>query len=263
MSPNEPATAQPPDHPLAGTSVVITRPAGTAAPLARRVRALGGLPVIVPGLSLRAVSGTLARDALLAALGDELAIFTSPAAVRFAAKLAPLRTAATVVAVGQGTAAALMACGISAQVPAQRQDSEGLLALDVLGDLDGRRVALVGAAGGRGVLRGELAARGARLREVHVYRRVAPRLDRRHSEPLLALPARSAVLISSAEALGHLRHGLAGPAWDRLQRALAVVSSERLREVANEAGFAQILVAASAMPADMLKTVGEHVFTCD
>jgi len=260
---NDPTDVQPPDRPLAGVSVVITRPAGTAGPLARRVRALGGLPVTVPGLSLRAVAGTDAHDALLAALGDELVIFTSPAAVRFAAKLAPLRTTATVVAVGQGTAAALCAHGIAAHVPAQRQDSEGLLALDVVGELDRRRVALVGAPGGRGVIRRELVARGAQLREVHVYRRVAPRLDRRHIDPLLALPARSAVLISSAEAIGHLRHGLAGPAWERLQRALAVVSSERLRDVANEAGFAEILVAASAMPADMLKTVGEYVFTCD
>ncbi|HEV7775501.1 MAG TPA: uroporphyrinogen-III synthase [Luteibacter sp.] len=262
MPTNAPATAQPPSRPLAGIGVVITRPAGTAGPLVRQVRALGGLPVAVPGLSLRAIAGAETRDALLAALGDELVIFTSPAAVRFAAKLAPLRTAATVVAVGQGTAAALRVHEIAAHVPAQRQDSEGLLALDVVGELDGRRVALVGAPGGRGVLRRELAGRGARLREVHVYRRVAPRLDRRHIEPLLALPARSAVLISSAEALEHLRHGLPGPAWERLRHALVVVSSERLREVAKEAGFAGIQVAASAMPADMLQAVGEYVFTC-
>jgi uroporphyrinogen-III synthase len=118
--------------------------------------------------------------------------------------------------------------------------------------LRGRRVALVGAPGGRGVLREQLAARGARLRELHVYRRVPPRLDRRHLDALLQLPASARVLLSSTEALHNLHQRLPSPAWMRLCAATAVVSSERLAAAARAAGFQRIVTAASALSADLL-----------
>ncbi|WP_426687851.1 uroporphyrinogen-III synthase [Rhodanobacter ginsengiterrae] len=239
---------------LRGRIVVITRPVGTGAGLARRVRALGGMPLLLPGLALHAVEHrAAAREGLRAALADQLIVFTSPAAVRHAAALLPLRTTAMVLAVGQGTARALRRHGIAAPLtPRRQQDSEGLLELAELQQLRGRRVALIGAPGGRGVLRAHLAARGARLREVHVYRRVPPRLDRRHVEALNRLPASAQVLLSSAEALHNLQHGLPAPAWARLCAATAVVSSERLAGAARAAGFRRLRIAASAVSADLL-----------
>jgi uroporphyrinogen-III synthase len=238
---------------LVGRTVVITRPAGTATALARQVYALGGVPVLLPGLSLRAVDDPeTARAQLAAALQDELLVFTSPAAVRYAHALMPLKTCATVFAVGQGTALALQRHGITAQAPVQRQDSEGLLALPSLQVLRDRRVALIGAPGGRGLLREQLVARGAQLREVHVYRRAPPRLDRRHIDAVLHLSADARILLSSAEALQNLLAILPPPAQSRLCAAMAIVSSERLAEIALAAGFTQIRVAASARSADLL-----------
>jgi len=43
-----------PGHPLAGANVIVTRPAGSAAAVRRRVRALGGECVVLPGSGLRA-----------------------------------------------------------------------------------------------------------------------------------------------------------------------------------------------------------------
>ncbi|MGA7437619.1 MAG: uroporphyrinogen-III synthase, partial [Luteibacter sp.] len=146
-------------QPLRNVTVVITRPAGTAGPLARRVRKLGGVPVSVPGLSLRATEDASAVDASLRrALEGDVLIFTSPAAVRFAADVLPLATRATVVAVGRGTARALKTAGVGHVLfPETSQDSEGVLALPELATVAGRRVALIGAPGGRGVLREALA----------------------------------------------------------------------------------------------------------
>ncbi|HEY8682959.1 MAG TPA: uroporphyrinogen-III synthase [Rhodanobacter sp.] len=238
---------------LHGRVVVITRPAGTAAVLARRVRAAGGVPLLLPGLALRGMDDPLAAQAgLQSVLADDLLIFSSPAAVRFAAALAPLQTAATVLAVGQGTARALRRHGVHTPLVPARQDSEGLLDHPALHDLHGRRVALIGAPGGRGVLREQLAARGAQWRELHVYRRVAARLDRRHVDALLALPSSARVLLSSAEALHHLQQQLPAPALRRLHAATAVVSSERLATAAAAAGFSRIVLAASALSADLL-----------
>jgi uroporphyrinogen-III synthase len=241
------------DSGLHGRCVVITRPVGSATALVRRVRAAGGVPVLLPGLALRgAPDASLARAALHAALGDDLLVFTSPAAVRFAARLAPLRTSAGVFAVGQGTARVLRRHGVAAPLVPRRQDSEGLLGHPALANVRGRRVALIGAPGGRGVLRQELAARGARLREVQVYRRVPARLDRRHLAALAGLPASACVLLSSAEALHNLCQQLPPPALARWLAAIAVVSSGRLAAAAHAAGFARVELAASALSGDLL-----------
>lgn len=239
---------------LQGRTIVITRPAGTAAALVRRVRALGGVPLLLPGLALRGVGDErAAREALLAALGDDLIIFTSPAAVRHAAALTPLLTAATVLAVGQGTARALRRHDIRSVLAPARQDSEGLLEQPALQDLRDRRVALIGAPGGRSLLREQLVARGARLSEVHVYRRVAPRLDRRHIDRVQSLPPSALVWLSSVEALDFLHQWAPPPAWTRMVAATAIVSSERLAVAAREAGFRRIVRAASALSADLLQ----------
>jgi len=238
---------------LGGHKVVITRPAGTAASLARQIRARGGVPMLLPGLSLRGVADQgSARIELQHALADDLLIFSSPAAVVFAAALSPLRTSSIVLAVGQGTARALQRHGINAPLVPTRQDSEGLLDHPVLRDQRGKRITLIGAPGGRGLLREQLMARGAELREVHVYQRVAPRLDRRHVDALLQLPASALILLSSAEALRHLCKLLPPPALARLFSATAVVSSERLIAAASAAGFGRIIQAASALSVDLL-----------
>jgi uroporphyrinogen-III synthase len=250
MNPRPPINA---DGTLDGRVVVVTRPAGTGSPLARRIRRMGGVPLLLPGLSLRAVDRPeQAQAELLAALKDPVLIFTSPAAVRFAAKLTPLRTQATVLAVGKGTARALNRHGLGALAPSASQDSEGLLAHPALARLQGRHVALIGAPGGRGVLRSELTARGARLREVHVYRRAAPRWQRRQLEAVMQLPAEARVLLSSAEALEHLKQGLPSEVFAHLRVAVAVVSSERIAEAARAAGFRRIVVAASALSENLL-----------
>jgi len=102
------------------------------------------------------------------------------------------------------------------------------------------------------VLRATLAARGAELHEIHVYHRVAPRLDRRHVAAVLRLSAASRVLLSSAEALGHLATVLPPAAWTRLAATVAVVSSPRLEAAARTAGFQRVLRARSALGADLL-----------
>ncbi|MBB3226143.1 uroporphyrinogen-III synthase [Luteibacter sp. Sphag1AF] len=252
-----------PGRPLHNVTIVVTRPAGTASPLVRRVRSLGGVAITVPGLSLRAVDDAVATGELLAAaLTGDIVLFTSPAAVRFAAAVHPLATSARVLAVGYGTARALEQAGVSGVIcPTQSQDSEGVLALEALREIAGKRVALVGAPGGRGLIRAELKARGAQLNEVHVYHRGAPRLDGRHVNPLLKLSRRAAVMLSSADALDHLQRALPAPAWRRLVASVAVVSSERLAEAARAAGFTRIAVARSVQPADLVAAAAALDFT--
>ena len=225
--------------------------------MARQVRTLGGHPLLLPGLSLRGIDDAATRTALAEALRDDVVVFSSPAAVRFAARLQLLRTGATVLAVGQGTARALRRQGVRvAAAPSKRQDSEGLLDLPIWAELGPCRIALIGAPGGRGVLRDQLAMRGS-LREVQVYRRAPPRLRASHWNGLCELGSDACVLLSSVEAMENLRE-LAPPAvWRQLTSFLAIVSSERLASAAKTAGFGRIHVANSANAGDLLASAGD------
>jgi uroporphyrinogen-III synthase len=91
-----------------------------------------------------------------------------------------------------------------------------------------RRIALVGAPGGRDLIAPTLRRRGANVETIHVYRRVPPRLTRRHFDALAAARDPLITLVSSGEALTHLVTLLPPPALARLRTQILVVSSARL-----------------------------------
>lgn len=245
--------------PLAGASVVVTRPAATAGMLRRRIRALGGVPIGLPGCVLRAAPDRAAIRAALAAARDaDVAIFVSPAAAKFAFAAHPnlrFARATRVCAVGAGTARALSRRGIGDVAwPHERQDSEGLLALPGLKSLRGRRVVLIGAPGGRELLAQSLRRRRARLVRIDVYRRQAPRYSARQLALLEQAPSPLLVLVSSAEALVNLCAGVPLALFARLAAGEVVVSSERLAQLARTHLLANVHVAASPAPLELLKT---------
>lgn len=241
-------------QPLAGARVAITRPVGAGGALRARVRALGGGTLSLPGSSLRA-SNDVRPARLREALACDVLIFTSPAAVRFAARLLPLRTRAAMITPGAGTAAALRrVADLEAAIPA-RADSEGMLALPELQHVNGKRVGIVGAPGGRGLLDGTLRERGARVVNAHVYRRMPARLDRRHIGALLRARTALYVPLSSSEALRNLLVALPAEAKPALLAGTAIASSERLLNAAREAGFERALRADSASDADLIAAI--------
>jgi len=243
--------------PLAGASVIVTRPSATATALRRRVQALGGNAVGLPGISLRVTQESVrARKQLRAAQSADIVIFTSPAAVRFAFALLPrlrMRRTTQVCVPGSGSARALQRRGVkNVTHPAGRCDSEGLLELPVFARPRNRRVALIGAPGGRDVLPRELRARGAQVELVEVYERARPRLNRRHLHALEIAPTPLVSLFSSADALTNLHAVLSPVLFAHLSANDCVVSSARIAEIAHTLGFARVHVAASAEPAALL-----------
>ncbi len=233
---------------------MITRPAGTARALARLVAARGGVPRLLPGLSLRAMPSAAVDVAWRQAQGAEVMVFTSPAAVRFALRHGPLRSRAYLLGVGRGTRDALRRAGHArAQAPARGEErSEGVLAHPLLREVRGRRVAVVTAPGGRDLITPSLRRRGARVERVDVYQRVAPRLTRRHADMVRQLRADAVLLVTSAQALDHLLELLPVDAAENLRERRIVVSSERLAAHARKAGFRRVRQARSPSAADVL-----------
>lgn len=188
--------------------VLITRPAHQATGLIAAVTAAGWEAIPFPVLAIAPVPDrSAALAALAAAAAAQLLIFISPNAVAQAVSLLPdgLPTAPRLAAVGDATAAALQYHFGRAPdlLPASgRYDSEGLLALPALQQLQQQRVVIVRGVGGRELLASVLRQRGAEVVYAELYQRQLPASD---AAALLQQRDRVAmVTITSGEALRNL-----------------------------------------------------------
>lgn len=238
---------------LTGSYVISLRPRGQHAALRRAAARHGAHVLALSPLRIDMRDDADARKRLRGALASPVVVFTSPNAVRAAQALQALRArrGQAWLAVGEGTAAALRRAGIATPVAPARMDSAGLLELPQLQAVDGVRVGLVTAPGGRNRIAPALAARGAIVLRADVYARVAvaPRADAIARLCTLRAPW---LLLSSAEALEQLLATLPADAARRLRRARVVAASPRLATLARRLGFTTIATAASARPRDLL-----------
>jgi len=242
--------------------VLVTRPAGQAAALGDGLRAAGFTPLYLPTLAIEAADPTVAVAALRAALPCDVAIFISANAVQHAlpviAAAGGLPAGCRVAAVGPASARALRAAGFTdVLMPDARFDSEGLLALPQLNQAAGRRVVIFRGEGGRTLLADTLAARGADVRAVIGYRRVAAG-DAGDAGQLAAWLAGNAIAALTATSHASLDGllTLAGPAAAQLKSLPLAVLSAALADYARQAGFnGPILSAGEASDAGLVTVV--------
>ena len=228
--------------------MLVTRPAHQAAQLCELIEANGGRPLSFPALEISPASAPDQAVKLLRQPAD-LFIFISPNAVSHALRLLGeqlLWEGARLAAVGGATAQALREAGYRVDLqPAERFDSEGMLALPELARVTGQRVVIVRGEGGRALLGDTLKSRGAELVYAEVYRRGRPRLD---PSALLQGWRQQVDLVTatSSEILSNLVAMLGRAGWPLLSRTPLLVISERMREQAEELGFKTLLVAPNA-----------------
>jgi uroporphyrinogen-III synthase len=235
---------------LAGCRVVVTRPAAQAATLAQAIREAGGEPVSFPTIEIRDADNPAGLDAALLKLADYAwAIFVSPNAVEKTFARNPTWPATIrAAAVGPGTRAALEACGVrDVLVPADRFDSESLLAMPGFAAAQGARCVIFRGNGGRELIATELAKRGAVVDIVECYRRVLP-----ESPNVDALLARwkqngiDAVTLTSSEGARNFATLLGASAKPCFARTPAFVPHARIAEAARQIGFVDIVTTGPA-----------------
>jgi len=234
--------------------VISLRPQGGHAALRRAASHAGAGLLALSPWKLVARDDAEARERLCSALQADVVLFTSPATVRFAAGLQPLRVRARQhwIATGSGTRNALLQAGIDDVIAPTRMDSEGLLALPALADLQQRSVGLVTAPDGRGMLGPALQARGAQLHLAEIYDRQPLILAAATVQRLQTLPVPACVALSSSGALRQVLQQLPANAADALLARPAIAASARLVEVAVEAGFAQVVQAEGPRPTQLI-----------
>lgn len=152
------------------THILITRPEGKGAALAQQLEQAGYQASLFPVLKITHL--TPSSTELSPLLNADKIIFISQDAVSALSQLKPdINTKAQFYAVGQQTADIIYEqFGVRAAVPKQ-YDSEGLLALKSLAEVDGSDIVLVKGQGGRPELAKTLKERGAFLNNCVVYKR--------------------------------------------------------------------------------------------
>lgn len=253
-----------PAHDLPAWTLVSLRPQGEHAALRRAAARLGGRLLALSPWRIVALDGDATRRALDTALRADRIVFTSPAAVRGAARLSPLdvRTGSCRLAVGSGTATALHRAGVAeVRVPA-RADSEGLLDLPELGGpgassraLAGIEVGLVTAPGGREHLVPALLGRGAVVHRAEVYRRKPVAFAAAALARLRATRGPLVLAVSSGQALQQAVDRLPADVLARLRGARVVAASARLAAQARACGFADVAVATGPGPTHLLSAL--------
>lgn len=132
-----------------------------------------------------------------------------------------------------------------------RMDSEGMLALPALATLEGLRVGLVTAPGGRGVIAAQVQQRSATLIRANVYERVSVPVSERSLHRLQKLATPGALALSSGEALLTVLPQLSPALLHAWQRMPVVAASARLAQLASDHGFTSVYTAAGPMPAQL------------
>lgn len=233
--------------------VLITRPAGQGAGLARQLTSAGFHVVHQPMLELQPLEGPDAMQRGLLLRLDEFqhVIFVSANAIHFGMNWIgdfwpQLPVGLHWYTVGEASARILADFGLEVTTPGVNMSSEGLLALPGLAAAEGERVLIVKGEGGRATLARTLAERGALVESLCCYRRRAPEMADGHLAALLQDERIEIVCLSSGDGLANFLTLLSPEESTKLRDTWILLPSERVAEQARAAGLERLIVAGNA-----------------
>lgn len=235
--------SQIPTDPLAGVTVLVTRPRQQAERLCQLIEARGGRAIVFPVLEIIGLEDSSPACKLIERLDEfDFAIFVSANAVQMAAPMLAVRADfpawLKVAVIGKRTAEELHAQGLRVDiVPEEGFTSEALLALPEMHDMQGKNVVIFRGAGGRELLGETLTRRGATVSYAEVYRRVRPEGESIVLAKILEENNRLVIVVTSNEGLQNLYEMAGVQGQPLLRQALLVVMSKRNAELAHSMGF--------------------------
>jgi uroporphyrinogen-III synthase len=251
-----------PDLPLSGCGIAITRPRDQAQALTESIAEAGGNAILFPLLEIVPLEDYTAFDAVTADLGCfDWAVFISTNAVEYSLNRLCARqawpAALRCAGIGPSTRAELARFGIrDVLIPQDRFDSESLLNLPEMREVEGKRFVVFRGEQGRELLADTLRQRGAEVAMAESYRRINPQQDSGELKRLWQQGRLHAIVVTSSEALRNLL-ALVGTEHDWLSRTPLFVNHPRIAETATSHGL-KAIVAARPGYAGMLATLVEH-----
>jgi len=225
------------DQLLNGVGVLVTRPEAQAKTLSEKLLGLGAHVVSLPVIEVVPIAATLWADVDISI--QDMLIFVSRNAVTsfLAGHDGAMLANKQCVAVGAATAQCMVEHGLTVDIQAPPPaGSESLLALPVMQDMAGKRVLIVRGQTGRELLAETLAARGATIHYLEVYRRCLPAYD---VERIAEAMQVDWVLVTSVAGLENLCQIVNN---DAIKLKMLLVVSKRIEQVAKELGFQHVVV---------------------
>ena len=241
------------------THILITRPEGKGAALAEQLEQAGYQASLFPVLNINYL--TPSSTQLSPLINADKIIFISQDAVKALAQLKPdINIKAQFYAVGQQTADTIYELfGVRAATPKQF-DSEGVLALKSLAQVDGSNIVLVKGQGGRPDIAKVLKERGAFLNNCVVYEREpVPDLTSNWTDHWKSSNVHSIVITSNA-AVDAMFTPLAAQQLQWLQQCHFYVASERIAAYLQQqhVSLANIHIAAGASDNAMFTCINQQ-----
>ena len=243
---------KPEPTPLTGWTVLSLRPQNQHAPVRRAASAWQAQTLAMSAFRLKPGKDD---GALAKALACGIRIASSPAAVNHASQVAVLN--GDWLAIGQGTARQLLRAGARSVQTPEPQTADGLLELQALQRIRGKRIGLLTAPDGRGLLEAALETRGAELMVAHVYVREPVALTQRQLMKIDALTSEAALLVTSQQAFGHFWRQLSPVRQDKIKSLICVASSVRLLEYLKALGLTRVICSDSTLPQRQLSALAE------
>ena len=249
---------------LTGKCIWVTRPAEQAENLANALSQAGAMVVRFPVMSIQPLTGcSKVLDLARQIQNYDMLVFVSRNAVNvmFQHYLDAVKLPDTIriFAIGESTAFALEQYGISAiRSSGPVADSETLLRLPELQQINNLKVLLVRGKGGRDLIKQTLQQRGAEVEIIELYVRGLAEHDENESHRLWQQTAPDAIIVTSNESIENLV--TLTPAADKasLFAKPLVVMSKRNAEYARQSGFTNTLSVAQRMnDAGLFEAVAE------
>lgn len=232
-------------------NIVVTRPKPQGEELCTLIEKYGGKAIYFPTIALVSLVDHPAFQQQVALLHEQdWLIFVSPQAVYASAKAIlaqwpTLPAQVKIAAIGEGTAKALQAAGISAVLyPENEWSSEGLLALADFQSIANKKIMIVRGTEGRDLLDKTLSARGAHVTHTIAYERVLPPVDQRADLPHGTTI--HAIIGTSFASVQNIKILLANEGALSLFQIPLIVVSERIKMLAHDLGFQTIWIARHA-----------------
>ena len=248
---------------LTGLRVLVTRPVEQAEELCRLIEAQGGIAVRFPTIAVIATDDTEEiQQRLLNLEHVDWLIFVSRNAVNFAlkannGKITPNKT--RIAAIGKATAETLNKAGLNVDLmPSVGFDSEALLAMPELQQIQGQIVLIVRGSGGRETLATVLTERGAIVEYLDVYQRSIPSVDESELYTLLNSHRLNILTATSGEVLENLLTMVTKSYHTLLFDLPLIVVSDRIKQLATDLGFKHIAVSSPSNEAILKAIISEQ-----
>lgn len=239
---------------LSNIGVAVTRPTNQATKLTQLIEATGGNVIPFPLIEITALDDYSQFEQVITDIHDfDWILFISSNAVqnsmpRLIKQGIPKHL--KFAAIGPTTAETLKGFGIDEVLtPNERFDSESLLSLPAMHDMQGKKVMLVRGIGGRDVLANTLTQRGAQVTFAECYQRINPQTNCDALAQAFAKQQLQRIVVTSSEAMRYLLAMAGDTEW--LKQVTLCVNHARVAEeplkmgltvkVANASGDAAML----------------------